>query len=214
MSPDAPRDSRDSKEALIAAAGEVFAAHGYDGATVKQLAEAAGVNVSLVSYYFNGKEGLYRAVVETFGRGRLDMAERVLKTPETLEEFQLRLKLFLEEFVEQHLSHPCVATILHRDCVGENAVIDDLFKDIFSKLIQTLISFFAAGQKKGFLRKDFDPLLTCGLLFGGIVHMIRMQEKGRKQFGVDIREAKTRETVINNAVRTLTEGVIARGQQP
>src|SRR5687767_9917324 len=117
------KNESSSKEALLEAAAEVFARQGYDGATVKQLAEAAGVNVSLVSYYFNGKEGLYRAVIETFGRGRLTAAERMLKAPETVEEFQLRLKLFLEEFIEQHLTHSNVATILHRDCVGDNPII-------------------------------------------------------------------------------------------
>src|SRR3989338_9131414 len=112
-------DAEGSKETLLRAAASVFARHGYDGATVKELAEAAGVNVSLVSYYFDGKEGLYRAVLESFGRSRLASAERALKAPESAEEFRLRLGLFLDEFIEQHVAHPQVATIIHRDCVGE-----------------------------------------------------------------------------------------------
>ena len=48
---------------LIAAAAEVFARHGFSGARVRQIADAARVNLAAVNYYFGGKEGLYRATL-------------------------------------------------------------------------------------------------------------------------------------------------------
>lgn len=204
-------DKADSKEALLVASAEVFARHGYDGATVKMLAEAAGVNVSLVSYYFDGKEGLYSAVLESFGRSHLAAAERVLKAATTAEEFRLRLGLFLEEFMAQHLSHPHVCTIIHRDCVGDNPLTEGVFRNVFIKIFETLLGFFVAAQKKGVLRKDMDALFSAGFLFGGIIHMLRMQHKVGRQFGINLADPKIRERIINEAVRNLAEGVIAKG---
>jgi len=55
----------DAKTRLIQAAGPIFAEKGYDGATVREICEAAGMNGASVNYYFGGKEPLY---IETFHR--------------------------------------------------------------------------------------------------------------------------------------------------
>jgi AcrR family transcriptional regulator len=54
-------------QALLAAAVEVFAEHGYDAATTRAVAQAAGVNEQLIQRYFGGKAGLLLAVIERFG---------------------------------------------------------------------------------------------------------------------------------------------------
>jgi AcrR family transcriptional regulator len=47
---------------LLAAAEGLFAAHGYNGVSVRELAAAAGVNSALVAYHFGSKEGLLSEV--------------------------------------------------------------------------------------------------------------------------------------------------------
>ena len=51
------------RDKLLAAATPLFAAKGFSGTNVREIAGAAGVNVSLISYHFGGKEGLYSAVL-------------------------------------------------------------------------------------------------------------------------------------------------------
>jgi len=57
------RDKEATKKALIAAAVEVFARSGFDGATTKEVAARAGVNEGLIQRYFGGKAGLLQAIV-------------------------------------------------------------------------------------------------------------------------------------------------------
>jgi AcrR family transcriptional regulator len=52
-----------TRERLLEAAGEMFAAHGFEGATGKQISERAGVNPAAVNYHFGGLERLYEAVL-------------------------------------------------------------------------------------------------------------------------------------------------------
>jgi AcrR family transcriptional regulator len=57
-----------TRHALIRAAIEVFGRDGYKAATTQEIARLADANPALVSYYYGGKEGLYRAVVEHIAR--------------------------------------------------------------------------------------------------------------------------------------------------
>ncbi|MFM0734622.1 CerR family C-terminal domain-containing protein [Paraburkholderia sediminicola] len=49
---------------IIEAAVELFGEHGFDGASTRDIAAHAGVNAPALQYYFENKEGVYRACVE------------------------------------------------------------------------------------------------------------------------------------------------------
>ncbi|WP_433328073.1 TetR family transcriptional regulator [Spirillospora sp. CA-294931] len=53
------QDAERSRRLLLEAAKEEFAAKGFAGARVQDIADRAGVNKQLINYYFGGKEGLY-----------------------------------------------------------------------------------------------------------------------------------------------------------
>ncbi|WP_344419003.1 TetR/AcrR family transcriptional regulator [Amycolatopsis minnesotensis] len=54
------RDPERTKARILEAAADEFSAKGFAGARVSEIASRAGVNQQLISYYFDGKEGLYR----------------------------------------------------------------------------------------------------------------------------------------------------------
>ena len=68
------RDPGRTRERILEAALAEFAAKGYAGARVDQIASRAGVNKQLVSYYFGGKQGLYRALGARWRAGEAAIA--------------------------------------------------------------------------------------------------------------------------------------------
>jgi TetR/AcrR family transcriptional regulator len=58
-----PRDGQPSREAVLAAAEDLFAGKGYERASLKEIGDAAGVSRGLPNYFFSSKEALYDAVV-------------------------------------------------------------------------------------------------------------------------------------------------------
>jgi AcrR family transcriptional regulator len=54
----------DTRRRILETALQIFATEGYEGASTRQLAERAGVNLPAIQYYFGSKEGLFRAVID------------------------------------------------------------------------------------------------------------------------------------------------------
>lgn len=80
----------DTRAEIVAAARAEFAARGFDGATLRGIARAAGVDPRLVHHYFEGKEDLFIAVFEfparpaeivpaVFGPGMDGVGERLVR---------------------------------------------------------------------------------------------------------------------------------------
>lgn len=87
---------QDTRQRLLEAAGEVFAAHGFHGATVRQITDRAGVNLAAVNYHFRDKAELYAAAVrECFCTA--ETGERIDPSLPPKE----RLRLFIERFVRE-----------------------------------------------------------------------------------------------------------------
>jgi AcrR family transcriptional regulator len=57
---------------VLEAAGQVFADKGFEGATVREICQSAGVNIAAVNYYFRDKERLYIEAVKSACHGQAE----------------------------------------------------------------------------------------------------------------------------------------------
>ena len=60
-----PRPSRNLDRALLAAGRELFPSRGCPGLTVREVAEAAGVNLGMFHYHFKSREAFLRALLQS-----------------------------------------------------------------------------------------------------------------------------------------------------
>ena len=56
----------DPKTRIVDAAAELFSQRGYGAVGVREIATTAGVNISMISYYFGGKVGILKTIIESF----------------------------------------------------------------------------------------------------------------------------------------------------
>jgi AcrR family transcriptional regulator len=91
------RDREATKQALLAAGLQVFAERGYDAATTREVAQAAGVNEQLIQRYFGGKEGLLVAIIERFG----EEERRCCAMPPPCESLEAEIRGFLDYQLER-----------------------------------------------------------------------------------------------------------------
>jgi TetR/AcrR family transcriptional regulator len=206
--PKNPDAEQDTRQRLVKAATEVFAEKGFAGATVKEISDRAGVNISLISYHFNGKEGIFRTCLEDFAHGRLKEAEQVLTLPESKEDLKAKLKIWMQQFLRCHVEDADVCTILHRENIAENKFMWEIFEGTFLKTFEAMVNFLEAARKKGILRKELDCNVATQIIFGFLVHMGRNQEAQKKHFGKSIADDKYRAHFAEQAIGIVLNGAL------
>lgn len=97
------------REKILLTALELFAEHGFERATVRQIAKKAQVNISSISYYFGDKVGLYRAAfTEPLGSPKDDIA--LFNSPDLTIEQALNglFSGFIEPLKQNELVQLCI----------------------------------------------------------------------------------------------------------
>ena len=62
----AAKTNKEPKQRIMDAAISLFAQKGYAGVGVREIASKADVNIAMISYYFEGKLGILKAIIEEF----------------------------------------------------------------------------------------------------------------------------------------------------
>jgi TetR/AcrR family transcriptional regulator len=78
------RDPARTRQLILDAALAQFSEKGYAGARVREIADQAGVNTQLISYYFGGKEGLYHELMAFWHRQEATMAQEDASFADTI----------------------------------------------------------------------------------------------------------------------------------
>ncbi len=126
-----------TREALLEAAGNVFAEKGFDRATGKEICERAGANVAAINYYFGGIEGLYGAVLR-LAHGRIVSVDHlqavVAREPNARSQLEAILGM-LVGIVTGPASSSWVFRVIGREVVAPSRVFSEMRdKEIFPKL--------------------------------------------------------------------------------
>ena len=160
-----PADVERSREALLAAGSEVFADVGFDGARVGSIAERAGVNAALINYYFGGKAGLYRAILDETLTAVADELKPLRSSARPADE---RLRELIGSFAAIATRRPAFPTMVLREALSGGVHLEgDLF-DRFLEVFRTVQEIVEQGVREGTFR-PVDPLLTHLGLVGGLV---------------------------------------------
>lgn len=134
------RDPERTRQALLDAARHEFADKGLAGARVNVIAERAGVNKQLISYYFGGKQGLYDALVDQW----LEQ-EREITDP----------AIGLDELVTRYLAIAHAQPELQRLFVRENLEADPA--DVAPDLDADDVTDLRRRQAEGEIDPEIDP---------------------------------------------------------
>ena len=168
---------QDAKEKLLAAATRLFAEKGFAGVSIRQLAEAAGVNSAMISYYYGGKEGLYEAVLTT-------QYERLLGKFEAIAVLQAPVKEKIRQYAEViRLNHtaeqPLMARLIQGELTSPTACMEKVVRNYTSRIARIVSGIVQQGVEDGEFRQDIPPLFATLALAGMLNFYFILREATR-----------------------------------
>jgi len=150
--------------AILDAAVHLFSVHGYDGVSMRRIAEAAGVSKANIYHHFASKEALYFAIMR---RSAEELAFLIENLAEGKGTFNQRLQVFASAHLEHLFDNTeRVRLVLREAFSGDEEKIRAVVEQMLGGIVNRMIAIFETGQRAGLLRADLDPGLCATLLMG------------------------------------------------
>ncbi|HYB31969.1 MAG TPA: TetR/AcrR family transcriptional regulator [Steroidobacteraceae bacterium] len=143
------------RERLLAAARELFLRYGYRAVSSRQIGAAAGVNFAMIRYYFGGKPGLYREILQGLVPPELADIERLQSG-----RGGLKLADILGNIARVWAANPWIAGFVLREVLVPGAPMRAMFLREFPERLAPLVERAVQAEiARGALRADLDPKL-------------------------------------------------------
>lgn len=147
------------RDALIDAARDHFAAHGFAASSLRQIALAAKVTPALSHYYFKDKAGLLDAVIESRVAPLVQAlgAAVMAAGPEPV----AAIRAFVRAYTRTAANNPWLPQLIVREVLSDEGVLRATFPERFAGGMAAMLGgLVVAGQKRGDFRADLDPAET------------------------------------------------------
>lgn len=159
-----PRPSRHLDRALLAAGRELLPVHGCSGLTIRQVAEAAEVNIGMFHYHFRTREIFLREVMQ---RAYEEMFSRLVVGAGRHATVTASLKASLRVLGGFLLANRALIARILADALSGEAVARDFLRDNLPRHVKVIMGLVKAGQATGELR-PMDPTQAFAFCAGAL----------------------------------------------
>jgi len=197
-----PHDS--TPDALILAARELFARHGYDGASVRAITTRAGTNLGAVTYHFGSKRALFEAAVGSFAGGARERIQEAADGPGApLDRIEAVVRAFFD-FLQEN---PDAPRLIMHILAGSEPIPEALLRPIESNYV-TLARLIEEGQRDGSIRSG-DARLMALSIAAQPIWLTLARRVLREGMYVDQDQPQVRHRLVESVVDFVRAGLTA-----
>jgi AcrR family transcriptional regulator len=157
---------KDKRTHIIETAMDLFAGKGYEGTSIREIAERASVNLAMVNYYFGSKEKLFENIVEYKSAVTRGLLDEILKN-DKLSSIE-KIYAIIDSYVEKLFIHRSFHRLIYQELILnqreelQNSIVNHLAPNsvIIKRIIETGI------KNEEFKKVDVE--LTLASLMGTI----------------------------------------------
>lgn len=152
-----------SKQKVINAASLLFFQKGFHGTSVRDIAEEASVNVSLISYYFKSKQGLLEYAITQYYETYLEGLEKVIQQTASLSSLEKLKKMifYIIQYKQDNLQLTCT---IHRELSLDSVFVREMTVTYLAKENHFLGTPFYNILRKDVTDKEFLFMQLKGML--------------------------------------------------
>lgn len=188
------------RERIIESASHLFSQKGFHAVSVSEITTRAKTNVSLVSFYFGGKNGLLTTLFASLVDSGMKDIKGLDSEPKTREEYQRDLTDFLNNLSDFYLKNTELLRIYMNELEIGNAEAEKFTQDSFGHLWSRLLKFLESAKSNGLITFTNSSALALQILapFGNL-----MQNKNCSARIIDLtlENADFRKSLIEQVVQ-------------
>lgn len=198
------------EENILFAAEKLFAEKGFEGTSTREIAKAANVNISMISYYFGSKEKLYEKLVEyRMSEGQFFSKDIIEKTD--INEWE-KVEKIVDQFAGKVRHNKCFYRIMQREQLhAENPQIVEFLKETKMGFISMYSKILESGLQKGIFTKNPPIYLLHSTVSGTLFYASNAKEM-YKEFLNDTNEEEVFDekyyTELNKHIKYLLKDLL------
>ena len=151
------RDAQATRRSILDAAEREFADKGLSGARVDAIARRAGTTVRMIYYYFESKDGLYRAALERAYRTMRETEQSLALDSLPPVDALRRLTEFTFDYQQANPDFVRLVAIENIHRAGHLATLRPI-REMNASIIATIERILHRGKAEGFFRADAEPV--------------------------------------------------------
>lgn len=136
----------------------LFAARGFDGVSMTDLAGAAQVSKANIFHHFANKDDLYLAVLK---HAVADFSLQLAQLTRAEPDFAERVRTFVSWHSQRLREREPQTRLLLREMFGEGQRGPQIAREVFGEGQRLLLDLVSGGQRDGHLRTDVDPAVIA-----------------------------------------------------
>lgn len=157
-----PRNAEATKRRILDAGEREFAARGFAGARLREIAVSARVQPALIHHYFADKGGLYEAVLD---RGLELMHSMSWKVLEGSTEMEAIIRGFVDVLVDFYANNEYLLAIVRHESLAGGSLLLDRARERLGPTLDMSLAVVQSRQEAGEIRGDLSPreIVLAGL---------------------------------------------------
>ena len=200
------RDSAKTLEDILAVAAREFESKGFDGARVDAIAEATRTSKRMIYYHFDGKEGLYIAVLEVaYRRIREIEASLSLDHLDPIE----ALKKLTGFTYDYHVTNPGFVRLVMTENINQGVYLarSKVIQSLNNSALETVGAIYQRGVRTGVFRAGIKALDLHFLISALSFHNVSNRSTFALIFKQDVETAEAlaarRDFIVESVVRSV-----------
>lgn len=203
---------RDKRALILDAAIKVFAAKGYHGSRVSDIAGQAGIAYGLVYHYFKNKEEILATIFEERWSGFMETVEAIADGSNPTEDKLVSVAALI---LNAYRVRPDWVKVLVLEIQRSSRFAEPGQLRAVGRLFELLARILRTGQERGELRDDLDPNVACYVFVGAldlvitslVLGVMRIEGDEEEERAFYLKVARTVvETFLNGVARTEVPG--------
>ncbi|MGH0035389.1 MAG: TetR/AcrR family transcriptional regulator [Myxococcota bacterium] len=176
--------ARETSEAILAAALRAFSQRGFDGASTRDIATAAGVHHGLIRHHFGSKLKLWQAAADRAFANMAEGLEALLEDP-AIDDDRERIGRIVRAHVHFVAQNPEFVLLMFEEGKRRGPRMRWLVDRHVKPLYESLLPLITRARSRGGLLIDTSPVHVFYVMAGAAGAMFHQAEECRRLTGVD-----------------------------